>query len=182
MSLCYNPVNNKVYVASGDSDRVTVSDGTTDSVVGTATAGTGPYALCWSAPDNKVYCANYGSDDVTVIDCATDSAVASVEVGHTPYAIASNPAQCRVYVANQGGSSISVLRDSGSGIEESFKPKAIGHKLAATVVRSLPVGAVAFDAMGRRVANPRSGIFFVREGAGRREQGGVRVRKVVVQR
>jgi len=38
-----------------------------------------------------------------------------------------------------------------------------GRKLAATVTRILPQGAVVFDAMGRRVLNPRSGILFVRE-------------------
>jgi hypothetical protein len=47
------------------------------------------------------------------------------------------------------------------GARESPMPRAQGGKLQATVVRSLPQGAVAFDATGRRVANPRSGVFFV---------------------
>jgi len=46
--------------------------------------------------------------------------------------------------------------------EESPKPQATSGKLAATVTRSLPHDAVAFDAMGRRVLNPRPGIYFVR--------------------
>jgi hypothetical protein len=41
--------------------------------------------------------------------------------------------------------------------------------------------AVVFDAMGRRVANPRSGVLFIRdEGRGTGDAG--RTRKVIVQR
>jgi len=50
----------------------------------------------------------------------------------------------------------------------------------ASGVRRL-ASSVVFDAMGRRVANPRSGVFFLRdEGRGAGNVG--RVRKVVVQR
>jgi hypothetical protein len=67
------------------------------------------------------------------------------------------------------------------GARESPMPRAVGGKLQATVIRGLPQGAVAFDAMGRRVVNPRSGICFVRgEGQGAGDVG--RTRKVVIQR
>jgi len=49
------------------------------------------------------------------------------------------------------------------------------------VIRALPLGAAAFDAMGRRVVDPRSGIFFIRsEGRGAGDAG--QTRKVVLQR
>ena len=67
------------------------------------------------------------------------------------------------------------------GVKESRQPQALSRKLEPTVVRSLPSGAVAFDAMGRRVANPKSGIYFVRD-EGRGAGGAGRTRKVVVQR
>jgi hypothetical protein len=63
-------------------------------------------------------------------------------------------------------------------VEESFKPMVRGRKLLPTVIRSLPAGAVAFDAMGRRVANPRSGIYFVREAHAQAQAA----RKVIIQR
>jgi hypothetical protein len=51
--------------------------------------------------------------------------------------------------------------------------------LLSTVMRRLPVGATAFDAMGRWVLEPRLGIYFVRdEGQGTKDAG--RTRKVVV--
>jgi hypothetical protein len=87
-----------------------------------------------------------------------------------------------MYVANKSSSTISVLRDSGgAGVAGSPKPQAPSRKLAATVVRSLPVGAIAFNAMGRRVVNAKPGVYFVwDEGRGAGVVG--RVRKVVVQR
>jgi hypothetical protein len=84
-------------------------------------------------------------------------------------------------VASANNSTIAVLADSTSGIEQGPKSQPTSRKLDATVMRSLPQGAVAFDAMGRRVANPMSGICFVRdEGQGTRDAG--RTRKVVILR
>ena len=86
-----------------------------------------------------------------------------------------------IFVAD-GGAGLLILQYYGAGIEESPKPRATNHKLAATVVRSLPQGVVAFDAMGRRVANPRSGIYFVREEPQASSHKPQAVRKVVIQR
>jgi hypothetical protein len=68
-----------------------------------------------------------------------------------------------------------------SGVEELAMPHVPSRTLAATVVRNLPAGAVAFDAMGRRVMSPRAGVYFLRDdGRGARGAGGTRI--VVVQR
>ncbi len=63
--------------------------------------------------------------------------------------------------------------------EDGGQPRASSHKPQATVMRRLPAGAVAFDAMGRRVVNPKSGIYFVADDGAR---NAVHVRKVVIQR
>ncbi|GEM_PF-1572378 len=68
------------------------------------------------------------------------------------------------------------------GIEEG-QPQASSRELPPTVLRSLPPGAVAFDAMGRRVLDPKPGVFFVRErSAVGGERSAVTVRKVILQR
>jgi YVTN family beta-propeller protein len=168
-------------------------EGATDSVIATVTAGHGPYAICYNPQNDKVYCANALSNNVTVIDGATNLAIRTIAVGGFPMAFAHNPIKNRMYVSNRDSSTISVLRDSGGGIEESPKPQAPSFKPAATVVRGLPAGAIAFDAMGRRVTNPGPGVYFVREQSafssqysGRSAAGGERsavsVRKVVLQR
>jgi hypothetical protein len=68
------------------------------------------------------------------------------------------------------------------GAKEAPKSQATCRKPEPTVIRCLPPGAVVFDAMGRRVVNPRSGILFVRDDGPRTKDGPTgRVRKVVVQ-
>ena len=76
---------------------------------------------------------------------------------------------------------LQVLQFYGAAVEESHKPQVASHKLAATVIRCLPAGAVAFDAMGRRVVNPKSGILFIREPSAVGRQPSA-VTKVVLQR
>jgi hypothetical protein len=80
-----------------------------------------------------------------------------------------------IYVANTKAG-LQILQFYGAGVEESHKPQAIGRKPAATVMRSLSPGFVAFDAMGRKVLSPKPGVYFVREAQAQA------VRKVVIQR
>jgi hypothetical protein len=65
------------------------------------------------------------------------------------------------------------------GVEERVNGEERREKVAASVIRSLPAGAVVFDAMGRRVLNPKPGIYFVTEHGARCT---AHVRKVVIQR
>jgi YVTN family beta-propeller protein len=166
-----------VYCANGDSDNVSVIDGSSDSVVATVTAGDVPWVLSYNRTSNKIYCANLGSDDVTVIDGSSNSVLHTIAVGDRPVALCHNPAQNRVYVSNSRSASISVLRDSAGGVEEMANGEGRMANSGPSVLRRLPSGAVAFDASGRRVTNPKSGIYFVRA-----EPSAVTVRKVIIQR
>lgn len=67
------------------------------------------------------------------------------------------------------------------GIEDHGLVSAGSSARMASLVRRLEQDVVAIDPMGRRVADPRSGIFFIRgEGQGAGDAG--RTRKVVLQR
>ena len=83
--------------------------------------------------------------------------------------------------AANGMEGLQIFQYYESGVEEISTPPVLRGKPAATVIRSLPKGAAAFDAIGRRVVDPRSGILFLRdEGRGAGSAG--RTRKVVLQR
>jgi DNA-binding beta-propeller fold protein YncE len=110
---------------------------------------------------------------VTVIDGATDAVIKTIRVGAGPHDFCRNPVQNRVYVANYDGSSISVLRDSGGGIEESFRPQATSTKPAPTIIRGvlfLPLeygvargaSSVLLDISGRKVLDLHPGANDVR--------------------
>jgi YVTN family beta-propeller protein len=182
--LCYNSHDDRVYCALNYSN-VAVIDGAADSVITTLPTRLLPSALCYDSLNDKIYCSISGDisdydSAVTVIDGASNEVLMTIAVGRGPCALVWNPAENRVYVANWDASSISVLRDSMSGIEESLELQSPSRKPAATVVRSLPPGAVAFDAMGRRVVDPRSGILFMRQ-ASSTTRGAPQVTKVVIQ-
>jgi hypothetical protein len=49
--------------------------------------------------------------------------------------------------------------------EERRRSQTTGGKLVATVIRDLPQGVAAFDAMGRSVQRPKPGIYFLRTAA-----------------
>jgi YVTN family beta-propeller protein len=117
-ALAYNPTNNKVYCAYGDSANVTVIDGASNKIITTIAVGSYPWALVYNPTYNKVYCANKYSYNVTVIDGASNAVITTIAVGDGPCAFAWNPVQNRTYVANYSSSTISVLRDSVTGIEE----------------------------------------------------------------
>jgi hypothetical protein len=77
------------------------------------------------------------------------------------------------------------------GVEEGLKPQASSAKPQPTVLRRLPAGAVAFDAMGRRLVNAKPGVYFVREqsafssqhsGTENGARSTVHVHKVILQR
>jgi hypothetical protein len=95
-------------------------------------------------------------------------------------AIFYDPVRDRIWLSYRidGGQQTFVTWTDASGgvAEDSARQPGLGHKLAATVVRGLPQGAAAFDAMGRRVVSPQSGIFFVREAQAQAQA----IRKVVI--
>ena len=160
--LCFNALSGRVYCSGG---ALTVIDG--DTVVATVSTGAVD-VLCCDPENNKVYCTSFLSGKVVVVDCAADSVVKTLTVGLGPRGLAWNPAQNRVYVANSYDWTISVLRDSGGGVEEMANGAWRMAQSRPTVLsRVSGVGrlasSVVFDAMGRRVQNPKPGVYFLRE-------------------
>jgi hypothetical protein len=49
-----------------------------------------------------------------------------------------------------------------AGVTDGSEHTALGGRSEPAVLRGLPTGAVAFDAMGRRVLAPKAGVYFVR--------------------
>ncbi|MCJ7760708.1 T9SS type A sorting domain-containing protein, partial [Candidatus Bathyarchaeota archaeon] len=118
-ALVYNYLNNSVYCANVNNNRITVIDGLTNGVVTTVIVGSGPYALSWDSLNNRVYCVNCGGDNVTIIDGRTNTVIRTIPTGMRPQYVTWNPLQNRTYVANCLSSNVSVIRDSMTAIEES---------------------------------------------------------------
>ncbi len=73
------------------------------------------------------------------------------------------------------------IAELGAGIGESrVGSRATAPAIQPTIIRRLPAGVTAFDAMGRRALNSKPGVYFVPEA--RAQAQAQAVRKVVIQR
>jgi DNA-binding beta-propeller fold protein YncE len=175
--MCFAPYPNKCFVGDFGTGTTYVVDCNTESIVDSIQTDQ-VYATVLDSICGRIY-VTHPRDGVTVLDARGDSVVKFVPVTDYPSrSIAWSPRERRVYVAGYYTDTVYVIKDTTLGIAESVKPRALGRGLAATVIRNLPQGAVAFDAMGRRVAAPRTGVFFVREAQAQAQA----VRKVVIAR
>jgi hypothetical protein len=55
-----------------------------------------------------------------------------------------------------------IMHNPHGDVKEGGRQPAIGEKAKPSVLRHIPAGAVAFDAMGRRALNPKPGVYFLR--------------------
>lgn len=122
-----NAVTNRVYVASGDTDTVSVIDGTTEGVIATIDVGNQPVGVAVNDITNQIYVANYSGDTVSVIDGLENVVTATIPVGSRPIGVGVNRESNRVYVSNLSSNTVSVI-DGASD----------------TVVATIPVGQAPY--------------------------------------
>ena len=126
-AVAVNPVTNKVYVANGNDNTVTVIDGPTNNTT-TITVGYGPSAVAVNSVTNKIYVANEGDNTVTVIDGFTNNTV-PVPVGSYPIAVAVNSATNKIYVTDEGDNTVTVIdgvTNNTSTVTVGYYPSAVG--------------------------------------------------------
>ena len=136
--LCYDSLDNCVYCSDHSCDTMRVIDGAGDSVRARIPLGFSTGWLHHNPTNNKLYCLPFWPDScVLVVDCVINQLLVTLPTHRWPGAIEWNPARNRMYVANDYSSSITTYRDSGGGVEESFKPQATSTKPAPTIVRGV---------------------------------------------
>jgi YVTN family beta-propeller protein len=180
--MCWAPCPNKLYAPCGDlAASLQVVDCNTNTVLTTFDFGKQTSAMLCDTVADKVYVADNCDGYVHIFDAWADTLVKRIYVGPYPDQMAWNVTDRRVYVTVGGSTEIAVIREE-VGVEDRWRPAAAPRQFTATVVRGLPPGAVAFDAMGRRVVSAKAGVYFVGEGSGARGQGSGRMRKVILHR
>ncbi len=112
-----NPGTNRVYVANGNANSVSVIDGTVGSptenqVIATIPVNVEPIGVAVNPSTNHIYVTNQMSNKVSVIDGATNAVVGSIAVGSGPFGVTVNPSTNRVYVANSLSNTVSVIDGS----------------------------------------------------------------------
>ncbi|MGA1975344.1 MAG: beta-propeller fold lactonase family protein [Conexivisphaerales archaeon] len=81
-SVAYDPSNGYLYVANFGPNTVSVIDGATNKVVGSAIAvGVEPIGIAYDPADGYLYVANYGSNTTPDHNGATTTGVGTIDVG-----------------------------------------------------------------------------------------------------
>jgi len=102
VSICYNPVEDKVYTASHDNcGVVSVIDAATNSLLTTISVGGYPWRVVCDSVDNKVFVSlrsGHGVDSgVVVIDCRADTIRAVVPAQADPSFLCYYPQRGKIY-------------------------------------------------------------------------------------
>jgi len=80
----------KVFIANYASNNVSVMDGTTNSIVATASVATNPQAIAVDSGNHNVYVASTREGFITVLDGTNHSVLRKLKTGKNPFAIAVN--------------------------------------------------------------------------------------------
>jgi serine/threonine-protein kinase len=97
-----NPDTNTIYVGSSSANKVTVIDGSTNTVSTTIATGGTPDGLTVKPSANLIYVLNVQGKGLFVIDGATNAVTATLGVGPNPVGVAVDPAYDEYYVAIGG--------------------------------------------------------------------------------
>ncbi len=102
-AIAVNPVTNRIYTAGGTT--LTVIDGSTNMIVGTATVGFVPTGIGVNPVTNRIYVGSQNTNNVSVIDGSTNAVLATIPVTFSPgtFGVDVNSKTNRIYVTNLNG-------------------------------------------------------------------------------
>jgi len=111
IGIAVNATTNTVYVTNQSDSTVSVIDGATGLVTGSAIpVGSAPIGVAVDESTNTVYVANRDSSTVSVINRATNSvSVITGVVFSSPIGVAVDASTHTLYVTNSGGTTVSVI-------------------------------------------------------------------------
>jgi YVTN family beta-propeller protein len=111
-ALCIDSVTNRIYVANGLDNTVTVINGATN-VASTVNVGQMPVAIAVNPATSTVYATDGNDNFISVIKEGTN-AVSSVNIGSPSWAIAVNPATNTIYAMDNNG--IAVINGTSNAV------------------------------------------------------------------
>ena len=123
---------NRLFIANGKNDTISVIDGNTLKPIGNSTqVGSSPVALAVDNNSHRLYVVNNGDDTVSVINGPSLLPIGDrIPVGSSPVALAVDNNSHRLYVVNNGDDTVSVINSTslqpiGNTIQVAESPTAI---------------------------------------------------------
>jgi YVTN family beta-propeller protein len=120
--LAVNPNTHSVYVASSDSETISVINGVQKAVVKTIPMQGVPMDMAVNPKTNTIYVASSDSETVSVIEGTRNAVIKTIPVENSPDEIAVNPNTNTVYVASITSNIISVIDGTTNRVEATIPP------------------------------------------------------------
>jgi YVTN family beta-propeller protein len=92
VGIIVSPDGNKIYVANGRGNSVSVIDAGSFQILKTIPVGQRVWGIALTPDGRKLYAGNGLSNDVSVVDTRTDSVVNTIKAGDGPWGVAVRPA------------------------------------------------------------------------------------------
>ncbi|MCI4367940.1 MAG: YncE family protein [Thermoplasmata archaeon] len=108
-ALAFDSWYGTIYLAKCGANNVTVIDGTTDTIGGTAGSGACPDGAAFDNESGFVYVANCGASNLTVINTTSNAEVRSIPTGNCPDGVAFDHRNLKLYVVNFNADTVSVI-------------------------------------------------------------------------
>jgi YVTN family beta-propeller protein len=108
-ALCWDSLDDRVFVANYSDSSVSVIDGLADSVIATIRVGRYPSAILGRPGGSTVYVSSEADDHVKVIQGSDLQVIATIMTGQKPVALCWNHTSSKLYTVNNRDSSVSVI-------------------------------------------------------------------------
>ncbi len=160
--LAVNPLTNRVYVANGLADTLSVVDGGTDTEVAEFAIGNGPTDVAVNTRTNRVYVVNFLDGNLKVVDGSDNSIDATIGIS-AARSVAVDEELNRIYVTSQGTDKVAVV--DGSSNAEIDTDSNSGNGITRISVGASPNG-IAVNPVTHRVyvANQTGGTLSIIDG------------------
>jgi YVTN family beta-propeller protein len=155
--VAVNPVTNRIYVANGNPNTVTVVNGATNATTNVS-VGVSPRAVAVNQVTNKIYVANNTGNNVTIIDGTNNTTTTTVTAGSLPTDIAVNPFTNKVYVSNSSGNSATVITPAPTNAIP--LNTAVTPLSGNTITSAIPTFTMTATSTYSPIAAPPKNIYF----------------------
>ena len=108
-AISFDSNNGYLYVTNSGSNNVSVINGSTNTVVGTISVGTGPYGISFDSNNGYLYVTNSGSNNVSVINGSSNTVIGSIIVGVCPRGISFDSNNGYIFILNFNSQTLSVI-------------------------------------------------------------------------
>jgi YVTN family beta-propeller protein len=158
-AMVFDAATNRVYVANGHSNNVSVIDTQSNKVVATILVGGNPQGIALNTRTDRIFVTNTGDNTVSVISTASNSVVATLPAGPEPIGVAADPVTNRIIVGNYDGSDRTVtIIDTAQNVVLTPPPAFGDFPYAVAVNPSMQRAYVSLSSESSVAVLPNDGV------------------------